>query len=80
MADRAAEPVTPPIARQSVTEIMIVPCIVIREGLPCSSSATTPQQARAGQRASKGSVGMQLTILVAHSGGKLKADSRVVST
>ena len=82
MGDRAEEPATRPIARQSVTEIMVVPANVNSEGLlvPCASSATSPQQATAGRRASKCSVGMQLTILVAHNGAKLKADSRVVST
>ena len=79
MSGRAGEPVAQPIEGQSVTEIMIVPTIVITESPPCSST-TTPQQAISGQRASRCSVGMQLTVHVAHNGVKLKADSRVVST
>ena len=74
MAARAAEPI-----RQSVTEIMIVPTIVISE-YHSDSDTASPLQATSGLRASKGLVGMQLTIFVSHDGGKLNVDSRVVST
>ncbi|KAL8785326.1 MAG: hypothetical protein Q9195_008670, partial [Heterodermia aff. obscurata] len=58
-----------------------IPTIVITPPeCPPYSSTSTPQQPKSGQRASKGSVGMQLTILLAHNGAKLKADSRVVPT